>query len=99
MENLIDLNIVFIGTGAISTSIGNVLSLKKQYSVTLLSIEKDVVDSINKEHVNNKYFPKIDLQHSLKATMDKSVLSTADIIFIGIPSNIVVGYIEKHKYQ
>lgn len=98
MENIKDLNIVFIGTGAISTSIGNVLSLKKQYTVTLLSIEKDVVDSINKDHVNNKYFPKIDLQHSLKATMDKSVLSEADIIFIGIPSNIVVGYIERNKY-
>lgn len=98
MENIKDLNIVFIGTGAISTSIGNVLSLKKQFDVTLLSIEKDVVDSINNEHVNNKYFPKIDLQHSLKATMDKNVLSSADIIFIGIPSNIVVGYIEKHKY-
>ena len=91
-------NIVFIGSGAISTSIGNVLSMKKQYNVTLLSIEKDVVDSVNKEHVNNKYFPNISLHTSLKATTDKTVLSEADIIFIGIPSNIVVGYFEKNKY-
>jgi glycerol-3-phosphate dehydrogenase (NAD(P)+) len=93
-----NLNIVFIGSGAISTSIGNVLSMKKQYDVTLLSIEKEVVESINSKHVNNKYFPNITLQHSLKATLDKSVLSEADIIFIGIPSNIVVGYLEQNKW-
>lgn len=93
-----NINIVFIGSGAISTAIANVLCLKKVYNVTLLSIEKEVVESINKNHVNNKYFPKTDLDVSLKATMDKSILSDADIIFIGIPSNIVVGYIENHKW-
>jgi len=98
MDNTENINIVFIGSGAISTAIGNVLSLKNIYNVSLLSIEKEVVDSINNNHLNNKYFPKVELDNSLKATMDKSVLSDADIIFIGIPSNIVVGYIEKHKY-
>lgn len=93
-----NLNIVFIGSGAISTAIANVLSLKNEYNVTLLSIEKDVVDSINNDHVNNKYFPKTDLDLSLAASLDKSILSDADLIFIGIPSNIVVGYIENHKY-
>ncbi|NOY51642.1 MAG: glycerol-3-phosphate dehydrogenase [Chlorobi bacterium] len=98
MEDTGNLNIVFIGSGAISTAIANVLSLKKQYEVSLLSIEKDVVDSINHDHVNTKYFPQINLDETLKATMDKSVLSDADLIFIGIPSNIVVGYIERHKW-
>jgi glycerol-3-phosphate dehydrogenase (NAD(P)+) len=98
MEEIGNLNIVFIGSGAISTAIANVLSLKRQYDVSLLSIEKDVVDSVNQNHVNTKYFPQINLDESLKATMDKSVLSDADIIFIGIPSNIVVGYIERHKW-
>ncbi len=93
-----NLNIVFIGSGAISTAIANVLSLKNEYNVTLLSIEQDVVDSINNDHVNNKYFPKTDLHLLLTASMDKSILSDADLIFIGIPSNIVVGYIENHKY-
>lgn len=91
-------NIVFIGSGAISTSIGNVLCLKQQFNVTLLSVEKDVVESINNHHVNNKYFPNIDLHPTLKATLDKSVLSEADVIFIGIPSNIVVGYMENNKW-
>ena len=98
MENPDNLNIVFIGSGAISTSIANVLCLKQKYDITLLSIEKDVVDSINNIHINNKYFPQIRLDHALKASMDKSILSEADIIFIGIPSNMVVGYIEQHKW-
>ncbi len=98
MEDTGNLNIVFIGSGAISTAIANVLSGKKQYEVSLLSIEKDVVDSINQKHVNTKYFPQINLDETLKATMDKSVLSDADLVFIGIPSNIVVGYIERHKW-
>ncbi len=98
MEMTENLNIVFIGSGAISTAIANVLSLKNEYNVTLLSIEQDVVDSINNDHVNNKYFPKTDLHLLLTASMDKSILSDADLIFIGIPSNIVVGYIENHKY-
>ena len=98
MENPDNLNIVFIGSGAISTSIANVLCLKQKYDITLLSIEKDVVDSINNIHINNKYFPQIRLDHGLKASMDKSILSKADIIFIGIPSNMVVGYIEQHKW-
>ncbi|PLX13402.1 MAG: hypothetical protein C0598_03675 [Marinilabiliales bacterium] len=97
MESSDNLNIVFIGSGAISTSIGNVLSMKDKFNVVLLSVEEDVVDSINENHVNAKYFPQIKLHKSLTATMDKSVLSDADIIFIGIPSNIVVGYIERHK--
>jgi len=97
MENIENFNIVFIGSGAISTAIGNVLSMKNEFDVSLLSIEEDVVNSINDNHINAKYFPQIKLDKSLKATMDKSVLSDADIIFIGIPSNIVVGYIERHK--
>jgi len=93
-----NLKIVFIGSGAISTAIGNVLAMKEQHNVTMLSVEKDVVESVNNDHINSKYFPNIELHHSLTATMDKSILSQADIIFIGIPSNIVVGYIEKHKF-
>ena len=50
-------------------------------------IEKDVINSINRAHVNVKYFPNIRLHPALSATSDKSVLSQADIIFLGIPSH------------
>ncbi len=89
--------IVFIGSGAISTAIGNVLAEKEKYNVQLLSIEKDVIGSINKAHVNVKYFPNIRLHPALRATSDLSILKNAEIIFLGIPSNVTIDYIEKNK--
>lgn len=93
----VPLEIVFIGSGAISTALGNVLSLKKKDNITLLSIEEDVVNSINNHHVNQKYFPNISLHPYLKATLDKGVLAEADVIFLGIPSNATVTYVEENK--
>lgn len=91
------LKICFVGSGAISTAMGNVLAQKHASEIYLLSVEQDVVDSISNEHVNRKYFPNIDLDHSLRATFDKSILNDADIIFLGIPSSIVVSYIAENK--
>ena len=90
-------SIVFVGSGAISTAMANVLCLKNAYDLTLLSIEKEVVNSINEKHVNIKYFPNITLHPSLKATTDKSVLDKAGIVFLGIPSNVVVNYVDENK--
>jgi len=89
--------ICFIGSGAISTALGNVLCKKEKYDVHLLSIEENVVKSINDEHLNKVYFPNIKLHSDLKATSDKAILGKADIIFIGIPSNVVVSYFEENK--
>lgn len=91
------LKICFVGSGAITTSMGNVISLKEAYDVTLLSIEEDVVKSINEDHLNRKYFPNVRLHPSLKATSDRGVLLTSDIIFLGIPSNVVVNYVSNSK--
>jgi glycerol-3-phosphate dehydrogenase (NAD(P)+) len=90
-------SIVFVGSGAISTALANVLCMKGLYDVTLLSVEPSVVDSINEKHVNMKYFPNITLHPSLKATTDKEILSGAGMIFLGIPSNVVVSYVEENK--
>ncbi len=90
-------NIVFVGSGAISTAMANVLCINKNYNVSLLSIEKDVVNSINDKQVNIKYFPNITLHPKLKATMDKAILKDAGIIFLGIPSNVVVSYVDENK--
>jgi len=89
--------IIFIGSGAISTAIGNVLAEKEKYDIQLLSIEEDVIGSINKAHVNVKYFPNVRLHPALRATSDLSILKYADVIFLGIPSNVILAYIEKNK--
>ncbi len=91
------LKICFIGSGSISTAMANVLAQKNKYDIFLLSVEKDVVDSISNEHINRKYFPNIDLELSLKATFDKNILRDSDIIFLGIPSSVIVPYINENK--
>lgn len=85
--------IVFIGSGAIATAIGNVLAAKDSHKVTLLSIEEKVVNSINTDRINSGYFPNIKLVSNLKASLDKNILKTADIIFLAIPSSVTLKYV------
>jgi len=87
------LKVCFVGSGAISTALGNVLAQKEKYEIKLLSIESDVVKTINTEQVNKKYFPNFALHPSLSATKDLNALAESDIIFLGIPSNVVVNYV------
>jgi len=91
------LRICFIGSGTISTAMGNVLAQKDEYEVFLLSVEQEVVDSISNDHINRKYFPNIELELSLKATFDKKNLYDSDIIFFGIPSSVIVPYVQENK--
>lgn len=91
------IKICFIGSGAISTAFAQVLSKKERYLVSLVSIEKDVIESINQHHINHKYFPSVHLHKDISATEDISTLENADIIFLGIPSTVVVDYINKNK--
>ena len=86
--------IIIIGSGAIATAVGDVIAEKNQDDITLLSVEPEVVEMINNQHINVSYFPKCRLDEHLKATLDKSVLESADIIFLAIPSVAVVGYLK-----
>lgn len=89
--------IVFIGSGAIATAIGDVLAEKNKDEIYLLSIEKEVIEMINTMHVNTSYFPKCQLSENLHATDDKNVLLEANVIFLAIPSTAVVGYLMENK--
>lgn len=88
------LKICFVGSGSITTAMGNVLAQKNKYEIKLLSIESEVVSSINTEHINKKYFPNINLHTSLTATKNMDFLADSNIIFLGIPSNVVVSYVD-----
>ena len=91
------LNIVIIGAGAIGTALGSVLAETGRNSAVLHSIETDVVESINTKSINTRYFPTIPLTHALKATSDNSVFQSADIIFLAIPSVVLMDYMVSIK--
>jgi glycerol-3-phosphate dehydrogenase (NAD(P)+) len=90
-------NIGFIGSGAIATALGNAMAKNEELNIILVSIEQDVVHSINSDHINRKYFPGFPLRPTLKATLDSAALSSTDIIFTAIPSTQVVSYIADNQ--
>ena len=89
--------VVFIGAGAIGTSLGNSLAKNPELDITLVSIEGDVVNSINTRHINTKYFPGVTLDPQLKATMSTAPVMNADLIFMAIPSVETVNYLKEHQ--
>lgn len=89
--------VVFVGSGAIATALGNTLAMEENNKVWLLSIEEEVVASINQHHINSSYFPNILLYPSLRATSDKEILREADIVFLAIPSTVTIGYLIEHQ--
>jgi len=88
-------NIVFLGAGSIGTALGNSLAARQDLNVSLLSVEHDVVDTITSSNINQKYFPNIRLNQSLKATTDQNILKNAGVVFIAIPSVAVVDYMQQ----
>ncbi len=91
------MKICVIGAGAIGTALGNVMASKKRNHVTLWSIEEDVVLDINDTHYNHKYFPGISLNKRLTATDDKASFTDVDIIFLAIPSSVILQFIKENK--
>jgi glycerol-3-phosphate dehydrogenase (NAD(P)+) len=86
------LNISIIGAGTIGTALGNIIAETEVHKVKLLSIEQPVVDSINSAGINTKYFPAVHLHPSLKATTDTGQIRDSDIIFLAIPSVVLMDY-------
>ncbi len=89
--------VVLLGAGSLGTSLGNQLAVRSDLQVCILSIENDVVAEIENQHVNQKYFPNINLNRSLSATCDPKVLESADAVFICLPSSVIVDYIRSLK--
>ncbi len=89
--------IYFIGAGAIGTSLGNALAKNPNLQVRLLSIEEDVVRSINENHINFRYFPSVPLHSHLTATTNIDELKKAEVIFLAIPSGETVRYLYENR--
>ena len=90
-------NIYIVGAGSIGTAIGQSIAVREDLKVRLLTIEKDVADSINSARINQKYFPNIKLRKKLKASTNFRKLKMADIIFLAIPSTVTVDFVETHR--
>jgi glycerol-3-phosphate dehydrogenase (NAD(P)+) len=89
--------IIIAGAGVFGTAMAERLSWNTNNTVILWSIEEDVVEDINKNHRNTKYFPTHFLNTSIRATGDKKVFQAADCVLLVIPSKAIVSFTEEIK--
>jgi glycerol-3-phosphate dehydrogenase (NAD(P)+) len=94
MENQ-QYKIALIGAGTIGTALGNILAETGRENILLHSIESQVVEDINRNHINTKYFPTLHLSAGLHATCEDRMLEHSRIIFLAIPSVILVDYLKQ----
>ncbi len=93
MENQ-HFNIAIIGAGTIGTALGNILAETGKEAILLHSIETQVVDDINHLRINSKYFPTLRLNQGLHATTDDKMLEKARVLFLAIPSVVMIDYLK-----
>lgn len=80
------LNISVVGAGNFGTVIANIIA-QNGYSVGLWSRREEVVDSINQQHVNQRYLPNVNLDEKVTAFLDLATcVENSNLVFFAIPS-------------
>lgn len=91
------MNILVLGAGTFGTAIANELSVNEDNNVILFSRNQDKVDEINRLHTNRVYFPNKYLTKNLQASSDKNTIKNADILFVALPSSVIIETLVKLK--
>ena len=84
------MNILVLGAGTFGTAIANELSVNTENKVTLFSRNHEKVKEINQFHTNKSCFPNKHLTKHLKASSDKEFIRDADVVFIALPSSVIL---------
>lgn len=83
------MNLTILGTGSWGTALAQTFSVNFE-NVLLWGINKEVVDTINTQNKNTKYFPEIILNKNIKATLSlEEAISFSKIIIIAIPTQAI----------
>ena len=84
------MNILVLGAGTFGTAIANELSVNTSNKVLLYSRNQKKVDEINFQNTNKSCFPNKQLTKKLQATSDINDVLSASVIFIALPSNVII---------
>lgn len=88
-----------IGAGAWGTALAQSLALAGK-SVTLWAREEDVVNSINKNHVNDRFLPTVQISETVTASSDfPKTVNNSDILLIVTPAQHVRGIFQNLKKE
>ncbi len=91
------MNILVLGAGTFGTAIANELSVNTENNVVLFSRNQEKVEEINTLNTNRSCFPNKHLSKYLKASNDLNAISKVDIIFIALPSSVIIENLIKLK--
>ena len=83
------MNIYIIGSGTFGTAMANSLAKNPNNNVSLYSRSQEIVDDINNNNLNTKYFPNTKLNKRIKATTNPERVSGHEFVFIAIPSSAI----------
>ncbi len=86
-----------LGAGTFGTALAN--AIIPELDVTVYTIEADVVEDINNNRRNTKYFPNKKLPKHIKATTNFADIANAELVFIAIPSSAIVDFFTNHKFN
>ena len=86
-----------LGAGTFGTALAN--AINPQSEVTVYTIEADVVEDINRNRKNSKYFPNKKLPKHIRATTDFSDIANAELVFVAIPSSAIKDFFDKHRFK
>jgi len=76
----------FVGGGSWGTALA-AHAARSGHTARLWILEEDIVDAVNREHVNPTYLPGVELPHSLAATHDLAAcVQGADLVVVAVPS-------------
>ena len=84
------MNIIVLGAGTFGTAIANELSVNTENKVTLFSRNQEKVKEINEFQTNKSCFPNKHLTKYLKASSDKEFIRDAAVVFIALPSSVII---------
>jgi len=87
------MNIIILGAGTFGTAIANELSFNSCNDVFLYSRNSKKVEEINTLNTNKICFPNKELNKNLSATSNTDNLKKADVVFIALPSKVIIEYL------
>jgi len=86
-----------LGAGTFGTALANAINPESE--VTIYTIESEVVEDINNNRKNSKYFPNKKLLKHIKATSNFVDIADAELVFVAIPSSAIADFFTKHQFK